>query len=100
MGATVGYGSAPRVGSKTSVADPDPYVFGSPGSGSVSMRYRYRYTDPDWIRILLSSSKNSKKNLDSYCFVTSFDFLSLKHYVNLPSKSNKQKNFLNKLVFC
>jgi hypothetical protein len=34
--------------------------------------------DPDplvrvWIRIiLLSSSKNSKKNLDSYCFVTSF----------------------------
>jgi hypothetical protein len=24
------------------------------------------------IRILLSSSKNSKKNLDSYCFVTSF----------------------------
>jgi hypothetical protein len=35
--------------------------------------------DPDplvrvWIRIriLLSSSKNSKKKLDSYCFVTSF----------------------------
>ncbi len=35
--------------------------------------------DPDplsevWIqiRILLSASKNSKKNLDSYCFVTSF----------------------------
>jgi hypothetical protein len=25
-----------------------------------------------WIRILLSASKNSKKNLDSYCFVTSF----------------------------
>ncbi len=25
-----------------------------------------------WIRILLSLSKNSKKNLDSYCFVTSF----------------------------
>ncbi len=28
--------------------------------------------------ILLSSCKNSKKNLDSYCFVTLFDFLSLK----------------------
>jgi hypothetical protein len=33
--------------------------------------------DPDpsvevWIRILLSPSKKSKKNLDSYCFVTSF----------------------------
>jgi hypothetical protein len=35
-----------------------------------------------WIRIrigiLLSSCKNSKKNLDSYYFVTLFDFLSLK----------------------
>jgi hypothetical protein len=44
---------------KTSVADPDPSdpnVFGPPGSGS----------------ILLSPSKISKKNLDSYCFVTSF----------------------------
>jgi hypothetical protein len=28
--------------------------------------------DPDPSFILLSSSKNSKKNLDSYCFVTSF----------------------------
>jgi hypothetical protein len=25
-----------------------------------------------WIRIILSSSKNSKKNLDSYCFLTFF----------------------------
>jgi hypothetical protein len=25
----------------------------------------------DWIQILLASSKISKKNLDSYCFVTS-----------------------------
>jgi hypothetical protein len=29
------------------------------------------------IRILLSSCKNSKKNLDTYYFVTLFDFLSL-----------------------
>jgi hypothetical protein len=36
-------------------------------------------------RILLSSSKNSKKNLDSY------DLLSLKNAVNVASKSNKQK---------
>jgi hypothetical protein len=28
--------------------------------------------DPDPSIIFLSSSKNSKKNLDSYCFVTSF----------------------------
>jgi hypothetical protein len=48
-----------------------------------------------WIRIriwiLLSSCKNSKKNLDSYYFETLFDFLSLKKDVNLPSKSNKTK---------
>jgi hypothetical protein len=44
------------------------------------------------IRILLSSCKNSRKNLDSYHFVTLFDFLSLKNYVNVPLKSNKQKN--------
>jgi hypothetical protein len=31
-----------------------------------------RCMDPDPSIILLSSSKNSKKNLDSYCFVTSF----------------------------
>ncbi len=36
-------------------------------------------------------SKNSKKNLDSYYFVTLFDFLSLKNDVNVPSKSSKQK---------
>jgi hypothetical protein len=33
--------------------------------------------DPDPSIILLSSSKNSEKILDSYCFVTSFGFLSL-----------------------
>ncbi len=44
-----------------------------------------------WIRILLSLCKNSKKNLDSYYFVTLFDFLSLKNDVNVPSKSTKQK---------
>jgi len=66
-------------------------------------------TDPDpkpwsevWIRIriLLPLCKNSKKNLDSYYFVTIFDFLSLKNDVNGPSKSNKQKKLCNKLVFC
>jgi hypothetical protein len=47
--------------------------------------------DPDpevWIRIririLLSSCKNRKKDLDSYYFVTLFDFLSLKNDVNVP----------------
>jgi hypothetical protein len=51
------------------------------------------------IRILLSSCKNSKKNHDSYYFVTLFDFLSLENYVNVPSNSNKQKKCLNKNCF-
>jgi hypothetical protein len=52
------------------------------------------------IWILLSLSKDSKKNLDSYRFVTSlYDFLSLKNDVNVPSKSIKQKNLGKKLVF-
>jgi hypothetical protein len=43
--------------------------------------------------------QKSKKNLDSYYFVTLFDFLSLKNDVNLASKSNKQKKKCKKLVF-
>jgi hypothetical protein len=69
---------------ESSVADPDPHVFGPPGSGSTGQRYGR-------IRILLLSCKKSKKNLDSYYFVTIFDILSLKNGVNVPSKSNKQK---------
>jgi hypothetical protein len=51
-------------------------------------------SDPDPIRIhriLLPPFKNSKKNLDSYYFVTAFDVLSLKNDVTVPSKSNKQE---------
>jgi hypothetical protein len=55
---------------QASVPDPnprDPHVFGPPpGSGSIRQRYG------SGSRILLSSSKSSKKDLDSYCFVTSF----------------------------
>ncbi len=43
------------------------------------------------IRILLSTCKNRKKNLNSYYFVTLFDLLSLKNDVNVPSKGDKQK---------
>jgi hypothetical protein len=64
----------------TSVPDPDPHVFGPPGSGLTSQM------DPD-----PSIIKNSKINLDSFYFVTLFDFLSLKNDVNVPSKSKKQK---------
>ncbi len=45
-----------------SVVDPDPYVFGPPGSGSVSQRYGFGS---------FYHLENSKKNLDSKCFVTS-----------------------------
>jgi hypothetical protein len=51
------------------------------------------------IRILLSASKNSKKNLDTYCFVTSFGLFIFENDVNVPSKSNKQKNILQNLFF-
>ncbi len=47
------------------------------------------------IRILLSSSKKSKKNLDSYCSATSFWLFIFENWrmVNVPSKSTKQKNY-------
>jgi hypothetical protein len=59
-----------------------------------------------WIRIrtyvldlsdsdLPSTSKNSKKNLDFYYFVRLFDYF----YVNVTSKSNKQKT-LKQIFFC
>jgi hypothetical protein len=71
----------------SSVADPDPnpdpsdpYVFEPPrsGSGSISQRYGsgsgYR-----------SPSKKSKKNLDSYCLVTSFWLFIFENDVQVPS---------------
>jgi hypothetical protein len=50
--------------------------------------------DPDPSIIM----QNSKKILDSYYFVTLFDFLSLINDVNVPLKSNKQKKLCKKLV--
>jgi hypothetical protein len=37
------------------------------------------------------TSKNSKKNFDSYCFVNFFLLLSLKNDVNVPLKSTGNK---------
>jgi hypothetical protein len=67
------------------VPDPDPHVLGLP--------------DPDadplevWTR--------SKKNLDSYCFVTSFGLFIFEKYVNVPSKSKvvMSRNFFLNLFF-
>jgi hypothetical protein len=63
--------------------DPDPLVRGM---------------DPDPDPSIIK--QNSKKNLNSYYFVTLFDFLSLKKDVNVSTKSNKQKKYNKKLVFC
>jgi hypothetical protein len=73
----------------TSVADPDPNVFGPPGSRS----------DPLVRGMDYHHAKIVKKNPDSYYFVTLFDFLSLKNEVNVPSKSNEPKKFFNKFSF-
>jgi hypothetical protein len=67
---------------------------GPPGSTCfLASRIRIHLSEV-WIRILLSSSKKSKKNLDSYCLVTSFRLFIFENDVNVPSKSNKQKNLL------
>jgi hypothetical protein len=55
---------------------PDPHVLGHPGSGSGFTSQRYGSGSGS------SSSKNSKKN-----------------DVNLPSKSNRQKNLFKKICF-
>ncbi len=39
------------------------------------------------------------ENLDFYCLATSYDFLSLKNDVNVPSKRNRHKKFDN-FFFC
>ncbi len=39
------------------------------------------------------TKQKSKKNLDSFCFVTSFRLFIFENDVHVPSKSNKQKNF-------
>ncbi len=50
---------------QTSIADPDLYAFGPPGSGAVPRRYG------SGSRSFYHQAKKVKKKLDSYCFVTS-----------------------------
>jgi hypothetical protein len=57
--------------------DPDPLV---QGTGP----------DPDPDPSIIKQKK-SKKNLDSNCFVTLYDFLPLKNDVNVASKSKRPK---------
>ncbi len=52
--------------------------------------------EPDPDPLTLSASKISKKNLDSYCFVTSFGLFIIEKECKCTFKSTKQKNFLFK----
>ncbi len=54
-------------GSSVEYMDPDPYVFGPPGSGSVSTRYGSGSGSGS----IYHQAEIVKKNLDSYCFVSS-----------------------------
>jgi hypothetical protein len=74
-----------------SVPDPDPPVFGPPVSGSGSGSTSQRYGSGSGCGSFYHHAKIVRKTLDSYYFVTLFDFLSLKNDVNVYSKSNKQK---------
>ncbi len=62
-----------------------------PDTGSTSQRYGSGS--------FYHHEKKNKKNLESYYFVTLFDFLSLKNNVNVPSKSNKHKKLCKKISF-
>jgi hypothetical protein len=76
----------------TSIADPnpdpDPHVFGPPGSWSISQRYGSGSGSfYHWAKII-------RKTLISTVLWLLFDFLSLKNYVNVPSNSYMQKNLV------
>ncbi len=74
---------------KSSVPDPDPYVFGPPKSASGSVIYSTELApDPD----PSNNKQTMKKTLDFCCFVTFYDFLSLKNDVDVPLIRNKHKN--------
>jgi hypothetical protein len=70
----------------TAVLQSDPHVLGLADPDRLG-----RGMDPD-----PSSCKNCKKNLDSYYFVTLFDFLSLKSDANVEKLINL---ILKKLFF-
>jgi hypothetical protein len=70
------------------------------GTKPVMLRIRIRWIcmflgllDPDPDPLL-------SKTLIPTFFLLLFDFLSLKNDINVHSKSNKQKNCVEKLVFC
>jgi hypothetical protein len=80
---------------KISVADPnpdldppDPHVLRPPGSGSGSLSQRY---GSGFGSCYHSAKRETLISTVLFCDFW-FDFLSLKNEVNIPSKSNMQKN--------
>jgi hypothetical protein len=76
--------------------DPDPHVFRPPGSGSTSQRYGSGSISCSGSGSFYHHAKILRKTLITHYFVTLLDFLSLKNYVNVASKSNKQKKIVLK----
>ncbi len=77
-------------------ADPDPsdpYVLGPPGSGSGSISQRHGSGSGSFYH----KGKIVRQTLIPTVLLLLFYFLYLKNDLNVPSKSNKQKNFLKKL---
>ncbi len=78
----------------TSVPDPpDPHFFRRPGNGSISQRYGsgsgYFYHQPKIVR----------KTLIPSVLWLLLVFLSLKNYVNVPSKSNRWRKFFQETSY-
>jgi hypothetical protein len=72
---------------------PDPHFFGPPGSGSGYISQRYGSGS------FYHSAQIVRKTLISTVLGLLFDFLPLKTDVNVPSKSNMQKNCFSKNLF-
>jgi hypothetical protein len=76
-------------------------VGGPHGFGSFHLQakklIRIRCTDAD--QDPDPSIIKSKENLDFFCFLPFYDFLSSKNDVNVPSKRKKHKNFEKKINF-
>ncbi len=76
-----------------------PTSFESPGSWSGSISQRHGSGSSSGSGSFYHQAIIVKKKLDSYCFVTSFWLFIFENDVDLPSKINKQKNFLINFVF-
>jgi hypothetical protein len=79
---------------KTSVPDPDPnpHFLCLPDPDPLA-RCMDPHLDPPPDPGPSTIKQKGKKNLNSYCFVTSLGLFIFENDVNVPSKSNKQKNF-------